>query len=78
MINTDRFLIHFQITRETGYLYPFYAQKPCFEWLKRETGEIEPAEFLLNLPDLFFSGVFLQNPLRIYATLKNIPEFIPY
>jgi len=76
-INTS-FLCDFRISRETEFLYPFYVQMVRFEWLKRETGEIEPAESLLNLADSFFSGVFLQNLPSIYSNQKNIPEFIPY
>ena len=70
-INTS-FLCDFRISRETGYLYPFYVKMACFEWLKWETGENEPDESLLNLPDLSFSGVFLQNlPSDLCNTEKH-------
>ena len=78
MINTTKLLYHCRITRETGLLYSFYVQMVCFELLKRETGENEPAASILNLPDLSFPGGFLQKLPSSYSNQKIFPEFIPY
>ena len=78
MTTKTGFIYTFRIIRETGFLYSFFVKKTRLKRLKRETGEIEPAESLLNLPDLFFAGVILQNLPSSDSNQKIFPEFIPY